>query len=86
MASAAAAGASRLEAAAVVTEADTLDESGQAAVRDLGQEAPIHVAGLDGVLHGTVTGMTDCTERQSARPEDGAEGEGRNGMPKEGSA
>jgi beta-lactamase class A len=55
VASAAAAGASRLEAAAVVTEADTLDESGQAAVRDLAKEAPIHVAGADGVLHGTVT-------------------------------
>ncbi len=53
--SAAAAGASRLEAAAVVTEADTLDESGQAAVRDLGRRAPIHVVGPDGVLHGTVT-------------------------------
>jgi hypothetical protein len=55
VASAAAAGASRLEAAAVVTEADRLDESGQAAVRDLGRQAPIHVAGPDGVLHGTVT-------------------------------
>jgi cytidine deaminase len=55
VASAAAAGASRLDAAAVVTEADTLDELGQAAVRDLGKEAPIHVAGPDGVLHGTVT-------------------------------
>jgi hypothetical protein len=55
VASAAAAGASRLEAAAVVTESATLDGSGQAAVRDLGTQAPIHVAGPDGALYGTVT-------------------------------
>jgi hypothetical protein len=55
VASAAAAGASRLEAAAVVTEASTLDGPGQAAVRDLGSDAPIHVASPDGTLLGTVT-------------------------------
>jgi hypothetical protein len=55
VASAAAAGASRLEAAAVVTEASELDGDGHAAVRDLGAEAPIHVAAPDGSLIGTVT-------------------------------
>jgi len=54
VASAVAAGATRLEAAAVVTEASTLDGSGHAAVRDLAAEAPIHVAGPDGRLLGTV--------------------------------
>jgi beta-lactamase class A len=55
VASAAAAGATLIEAAAVVTEAATLDSAGQAAVRDLSKEAPIHVAGPDGKLLGTVT-------------------------------
>lgn len=54
VASAVAAGAARLEAAAVVTEASTLDGAGQAAVRDLGTGAPIHVAGPDGQVLGTV--------------------------------
>ncbi|MFK3983986.1 cytidine deaminase [Micromonospora sp. NPDC050397] len=54
VASAAAAGASRLEAAAVVTEASTLDGAGHAAVRDLSAEAPIHLAAPDGSLLGTV--------------------------------
>src|SRR5918998_1528925 len=54
VASAAAAGATRLEAAAVVTEASTLDGAGYAAVRDLSAEAPVHVAGPDGRLIGTV--------------------------------
>lgn len=54
VANAAAAGATRLEAAAVVTEASTLDGAGRAAVRDLGPHAPIHVAGPDGTLLGTV--------------------------------
>jgi cytidine deaminase len=56
VAAAVAAGATRLEAAAVVTEASTLDGSGRAAVRDLAAEAPIHVAGPDGTLMGTVRG------------------------------
>jgi hypothetical protein len=51
----AAAGATRLEAAAVVTEAPTLDDAGHTAVRDLSDGAPIHVAGPDGTLRGTVT-------------------------------
>lgn len=55
VASAVAAGASRLEAAAVVTEASTLDGAGHAAVRDLTVEAPIHVAAPDGTVLGTVT-------------------------------
>jgi hypothetical protein len=55
VASAVAAGAVRLEAAAVVTEASTLDGAGHAAVRDLSAEAPIHVAAPDGTLLGTVT-------------------------------
>ncbi|MGK5742255.1 cytidine deaminase [Micromonospora sp. URMC 103] len=55
VASAAAAGATRLEAAAVVTEASTLDGAGHAAVRDLSADAPIHVAAPDGTVLGTVT-------------------------------
>ena len=55
VASAVAAGATVLEAAAVVTEASTLDGAGHAAVRDLAADAPIHVAAPDGSLLGTVT-------------------------------
>ncbi|WP_030491790.1 hypothetical protein [Micromonospora chokoriensis] len=55
VASAVAAGASRLEAAAVVTEASTLDGAGHAAVRDLAADAPVHVAAPDGTVLGTVT-------------------------------
>ncbi|PZG14651.1 cytidine deaminase [Micromonospora craterilacus] len=54
VASAAAAGATRLEAAAVVTEASTLDGAGYAAVRDLAADAPVHVAAPDGTVLGTV--------------------------------
>ncbi|AXO36139.1 cytidine deaminase [Micromonospora sp. M42] len=54
VASAVAAGASRLEAAVVVTEASTLDGAGHAAVRDLSADAPIHVAAPDGAVLGTV--------------------------------
>lgn len=54
VASAVAAGATRLEAAAVVTEASTLDGAGHAAVRDLSVDAPIHVAAPDGQVLGTV--------------------------------
>ncbi|NJP34775.1 cytidine deaminase [Micromonospora thermarum] len=54
VASAAAAGATRLEAAVVVTEASTLDGAGHAAVRDLAADAPIHVAAPDGSVLGTV--------------------------------
>jgi hypothetical protein len=55
VASAVSAGATRLEAAAVVTEASELDGAGHAAVRDLAATAPIHVAAPDGTLLGTVT-------------------------------
>ncbi|GAB7039964.1 MULTISPECIES: cytidine deaminase [Catenuloplanes] len=55
VASAVSAGATRLEAAAVVTEASALDGSGHAAVRDLAADAPIFVAAPDGVVFGTVT-------------------------------
>jgi hypothetical protein len=55
VASAVAAGARTLEAAAVVTEASTLDGSGHAAVRDLSEAAPIHLAAPDGTLIGTVS-------------------------------
>ena len=55
VASAVAAGARTLEAAAVVTEASTLDGPGHAAVRDLSPDAPIHVAAPDGTLIGSVT-------------------------------
>jgi hypothetical protein len=55
VASAVAAGATKLEAAAVVTEASELDGAGHAAVRDLAPDAPIHVAAPDGSLLGTVT-------------------------------
>jgi hypothetical protein len=54
VASAVAAGASRLEAAVVVTEASTLDGAGHAAVRDLAADAPIHLAAPDGAVLGTV--------------------------------
>jgi hypothetical protein len=54
VASAAAAGATRLEAAAVVTEASTLDGAGHAAVRDLAADAPIYVAAPDGTMLGAV--------------------------------
>lgn len=56
VASAVAAGATRLEAAVVVTEASTLDGAGHAAVRDLAADAPVHVAAPDGTVLGTVTG------------------------------
>jgi hypothetical protein len=55
VASASSSGASRLEAAAVVTEASELDGAGHAAVRDLSADAPIHVAAPDGALLGTVS-------------------------------
>jgi hypothetical protein len=54
VAAAVAAGAARLEAAAVVTEASTLDAAGRSAVRDLAAEAPIYVAAPDGTVLGMV--------------------------------
>ncbi|MCU7728775.1 cytidine deaminase [Actinoplanes sp. KI2] len=55
VASAVASGATKIEAAAVATEASELDGAGHAAVRDLSGDAPIHVAGPTGALLGTVT-------------------------------
>jgi cytidine deaminase len=55
VASAASSGATKIEAAAVVTDADDLDGAGQAAVRDLAANAPIHVADPSGAVRGTVT-------------------------------
>jgi hypothetical protein len=55
VANAVGAGAVKLEAAAVVTEASTLDGSGHAAVRDLSADAPIHLAAPNGTVLGTVT-------------------------------
>jgi hypothetical protein len=54
VAQAVSAGATALEAAAVVTEASTLDGAGYAAVRDLADTAPVHVAAPDGTVLGTV--------------------------------
>ena len=53
VASAVSAGAAKLEAAVVVTEASTVDELGLAAVRDLAGDAPVHLAAPDGRLLGT---------------------------------
>jgi cytidine deaminase len=54
VAAAVASGASVLEAAAVVTEASTVDGAGLAAVRDLAPRALVHLAAPDGTLIGTV--------------------------------
>ena len=54
VANAVAAGAAKLEAAAVVTEASTLDELGRSAVRDLAPTAAVHLAGPDGTVFGTI--------------------------------
>jgi transcriptional regulator with XRE-family HTH domain len=56
VAMAVASGAKSLEAAAVVTEAESASVEDRAAVRDLGgPETPVLVAGPDGVVHLTVT-------------------------------
>jgi cytidine deaminase len=54
VASAVASGATKLEAAAVVTEASTLDELGRTAVRDVSPAAPIHLAGTDNTVLATI--------------------------------
>lgn len=54
VASAVAAGATKLEAAAVVTEAGSLEGAGYAAVRDLATDAPVWVAGPSGAVRGVV--------------------------------
>jgi cytidine deaminase len=54
VAQAAAAGARRLEAAAVVTGSAAVDGAGLAALRDLAEDAAVHVAAPSGALIGTV--------------------------------
>lgn len=55
VAMAVASGAKSLEAAAVVTEAETVSDEDRAAVRDLGGPgAPVLVAGPDGTVRATV--------------------------------
>ncbi len=56
VANAVAAGARTLEAAAVVTEASTVDGSGYAAVRDLSANAPVYTATPSGVVLDTLVG------------------------------
>jgi len=56
VANAVAAGATTVEAAAVVTESSTVDDGGYAAVRDLSAHAPVHAATPDGALLGTLVG------------------------------
>jgi hypothetical protein len=48
-------GAESLEAAAVVTDADTADPASLSAVRDLAPAAPVFVATPAGAIHTTVT-------------------------------
>lgn len=55
VANAVSAGAAKLEAAAVVTEASTLDAAGLATVRDLAVDAPVYLAAPDGTVLGAVT-------------------------------
>jgi cytidine deaminase len=55
VANAVSAGATRLEAAVVVSEASTIDDAGLAAVRDLSATAPVHLAAPNGELVGTLT-------------------------------
>src|SRR5205823_7587499 len=52
VANAVAAGASTVEAAAIVTEASTVDGAGAAAVHDLSAEAPVYLAAPDGTGRG----------------------------------
>jgi hypothetical protein len=52
VAAAVASGATGLEAAALVTEADSAEDAGRAAVADLSPDAPIIVAGPDGAVRG----------------------------------
>ena len=54
VANAVAAGASSVEAAAVVTEASIVDRNGYAAVRDMSAHAPVHAAMPDGSLFATL--------------------------------
>ena len=53
VAAAVSSGVTGLEAAAVVTAADAVEDAGLAAVRDLTASAPVHLAGPDGTLRAT---------------------------------
>ena len=53
VAAAVSSGVTGLEAAAVVSEADAVEDAGLAAVRDLTAGAPVHLAGPDGSLRTT---------------------------------
>jgi hypothetical protein len=54
VAAAVSSGATKLEAAVVVTEASTVDGAGYAAVRDLAVDAPVHLVTPDGTVLGSV--------------------------------
>jgi hypothetical protein len=54
VAAAVSSGVEGLEAAAVVSAADTVEDAGLAAVRDLAPAAPVHLAGPDAALRTTV--------------------------------
>ncbi len=56
VASAVASGVSRLEAAAIVTTAESTDSAGVSAVRDLSGLATVYFAGTDGVVFSTDPG------------------------------
>jgi len=53
VAAAVASGVTRLEAAAVVSEADAADQDGVSAVRDLSDSAAVFLVGIDGTLVST---------------------------------
>ncbi len=53
VAAAVSSGVTGLEAAAVVSDADSVEQAGLAAVRDLTAGAPVHLAGADGSVHAT---------------------------------
>ena len=53
VAAAVSSGVEGLEAAAVVTAADVVEEAGLAAVHDLTASAPVHLAGPDGAIRAT---------------------------------
>ena len=54
VAAAVSSGVEGLEAAAIVSEGDAVEQEGLAAVHDLTPSAPVHLAGPDGLLRTTV--------------------------------
>jgi cytidine deaminase len=54
VANAVSAGASRLEAAVIVSEASAVEDGGVDAVRDMSPSAPVHLAAPNGDLVGTI--------------------------------